>query len=35
MDISIVCPKFNISLVKYNVLGASFKKVQIRVTVWL
>jgi len=35
MDISIVCPKFNISLVKYNVLQASFKKVKIWVTVWL
>jgi hypothetical protein len=35
MDISIVCPKFNISLVKYNVLEASFKKVKIWVTVWL
>ncbi len=35
MDISIVCPKFNISLVKYSVLEASFKKVKIWITIWL
>jgi len=35
MDISIVCPKFNISLVKYSVLKASFKKVKIWVIIWL
>jgi hypothetical protein len=35
MDISIVYPKFNISLVKYSVLEASFKKVKIWVIVWL
>jgi hypothetical protein len=35
MDIFIVCPKFNISLVKYSVLEASFKKVKIWITICL